>query len=196
MAGSRADSLKALAEISVDGGSVPFIRAIGRWTMTALVVNAVIGSAIFGFPSQLTRLLGRASPAAMVIGALVIAIPILCIAEVASQFSEAGGPYLYVRTAFGRFPGIQIGWFHLLGSLSGGAANAAIFVTYLAVIVPSVGRGWSRAMLLTVLIGIPTVANYVGVRSGAGVSNLLTVSKLLPLALAIVFGFHSIQSPF
>ncbi len=44
-------------------------------------------------------------------------------------------------------------------------------------------------MLLTVLIGIPTVANYVGVRSGAGVSNLFTVSKLLPLALVIVLGF-------
>jgi amino acid transporter len=167
---------------------VPFIRAIGRWTMTALVVNAVIGSGIFGLPSDLTRLLGRASPAAMVIGALAMAIPILCIAEVASQFSEAGGPYLYIRTAFGRFPSIQIGWFHLLGSLSGGAANAAIFVTYLAAIVPWVGRGWSCAMLLTVLIGIPTVANYVGVRSGAGVSNLLTVSKLLPLALVIVLG--------
>lgn len=118
-----------------------------------------------------------------------MAIPILCIAEVASQFSEAGGPYLYIRAAFGRFPTIQIGWFHLLGGLSGGAANAALFVTYLAASVPWVGRGWSRAMLLTVLIGIPTVANYVGVRSGAGVSNLLTVSKLLPLALVIVLGF-------
>lgn len=96
---------------------------------------------------------------------------------------------MYIRTAFGRFSSIQIGWFHLLGSISGGAANAALFMTYLAAIVPWAGRGWTRAMLLTVLIGIPTVANYIGVRSGAGVSNLLTVSKLLPLALVIILGF-------
>ena len=37
-----------------------FIRSIGRWLMTALVVN----SSIFGVPSELARLLGRASPLA------------------------------------------------------------------------------------------------------------------------------------
>jgi amino acid transporter len=166
-----------------------FVRALGRWTMTALMVNTVIGSGIFGLPSELTRLLGRASPVAMLIGALAMAIPILCIAEVASQFSEAGGSYLYVRTAFGRFPGIQIGWFHLLTSASGGAANAALFMAYLAAMVPWTGRGWIRATLLIVLIGIPTAANCVGVRSGARMNNFLTVSKLLPLALVIVLGF-------
>jgi len=157
--------------------------------MTALMVNTVIGSGIFGLPSELTRLLGRASPVAMLIGALGMAIPILCIAEVASQFPEAGGAYLFVRTAFGRLPSIQVGWFHLLTSASGGAANAAIFMTYLAAMMPWTGRGWTRAILLIVLIGIPTVANCVGVRSGAGMNNLLTVSKLLPLALVIVLGF-------
>jgi len=171
------------------GGTLAFVRVLGRWTMTALMVNTVIGSGIFGLPSELTRLLGRSSPVAMVIGALVMAIPILCIAEVASQFPEAGGAYLFVRTAFGRFPSIQVGWFHLLTSASGGAANAAIFMTYLAAMMPWTGRGWTRAMLLIVLIGIPTVANCVGVRSGAGMNNLLTVSKLLPLALVIVLGF-------
>jgi amino acid transporter len=41
---------------------MPFVRAIGRWTMTALVINSIIGQGIFGVPSELTRLLGRASP--------------------------------------------------------------------------------------------------------------------------------------
>ena len=88
-----------------------FVRVLGRWTMTALMVNTVIGSGIFGLPSELTRLLGRASPVAMLIGALGMAIPILCIAEVASQFPEAGGAYLFVRTAFGRFPSIRLDGF-------------------------------------------------------------------------------------
>src|SRR5438552_3569159 len=176
---------------------VPFIRSIGRWTMTALVINAIIGSGIFGLPSELTRLLGRASPLAMLVAAFAMATMILCMAEVASQFSEAGGPYLYIRAAFGRFSSIQIGWFHLLGAIGGGAASAALFASYLAAFMPWVARGSNRALLLLILIAIPTAANYVGVRSGARLSTLLTLLKLLPLALIIslgVFRFsHHIQ---
>ena len=80
-----------------------FVRSIGRWTMTALVINCIIGGGIFGLPGELTRLLGRASPFAMIFAALGMAVIMACIAEVASQFSEPGGPYLYTRTAFGSF---------------------------------------------------------------------------------------------
>jgi APA family basic amino acid/polyamine antiporter len=156
--------------------------------MTALVINCIIGSGIFGVSSELTRLLGRASPIAMVVAALAMAVIMVCVAEVASQFSEPGGPYLYVRTAFGRFAGMQLGWFHLLSTIGGGAANAALFMIYLAGILCWSGRGWQRLFVLTVLIFIPTVANYIGVRSGARLTNVLTVAKLLPLGLLIFLG--------
>src|ERR1700746_1253287 len=105
-----------------------FIRAIGRWTMTALVINCIIGSGIFGLPTELTRLLGRARPFAMIFGALGMAVVMACIAEVASQFSEPGGSYLYVRTAFGHFAGIQIGWFELLSLTGGGGGRSDTFL--------------------------------------------------------------------
>ena len=38
-----------------------FVRSIGRWTMTALVINCIIGIGIFGLPGELTRLLGSAA---------------------------------------------------------------------------------------------------------------------------------------
>jgi len=72
----------------------------------------------------------------MVIAALAMAVPILCMAEVASQFSDSGGPYLYVRMAFGRFPSMQVGWSHLLAASSGSTANAVLFMTYMGAIVP------------------------------------------------------------
>lgn len=167
---------------------MPFVRAIGRWTMTALVINCIIGSGIFGLPSELTRLIGRASPIAMVIGGLVMAIILVCVAEVASQFDEPGGAYLYVQSAFGRFAGVQVAWFSLLSPIGGGAANASLFMIYLAGFLPWTGGGWQRMLLLAILISIPTVTNYVGVRSGATLSNLFTLAKLLPLALLIVLG--------
>jgi membrane protease YdiL (CAAX protease family) len=43
-----------------------FVRSIGRWTMAGLVINATIGSSIFALPGELSPLLGRASPLAIV----------------------------------------------------------------------------------------------------------------------------------
>ena len=158
-----------------------FVRAIGRWSLTALVINAIIGSSIFGMPSEITRLVGRASPLAMLLAALVISLIVACMAEVASQFTEAGGSYLYVRTAFGRFAGLQVGWFWLLTSMAAGAASANLFVQYLASIWPAAGHSVARIVIITVLIAIPTTVNYFGVRGGTYLSNILTVAKLLPI---------------
>ncbi len=167
---------------------MPLIRSIGRWTLTALVVNAIVGSSIFGLPSELTRLLGRASPIAMLVAAAIISIIIACMAEVASQFTETGGPYLYVRTAFGRFTGLQVGWFWILASIGGGAGCANLFVQYLGSIWHPAAEAGTRIAIITLLIAVPAAANYFGVRSGANLSNTLTVAKLLPLVLLIVLG--------
>jgi amino acid transporter len=80
-----------------------FVRSIGRWTMTALVINGIIGAGIFALPGELGRLLGRASPFAMIFASAAMGIIMACVAEVASQFTEPGGAYLYTRTAFGAF---------------------------------------------------------------------------------------------
>jgi APA family basic amino acid/polyamine antiporter len=165
-----------------------FVRSIGRWAMTALVINCIIGGGIFGLPGELTRLLGRASPFAMILAALGMAVILSCFAEVASQFSEPGGAYLYVRTAFGRFAGMQISWFDMLNMIATVAALANLFVDYLATFLPSPLGSWNRAAIMAILIAIPAAANYRGVRSGANLSSLMTVAKLLPLALLVLFG--------
>lgn len=177
--------------------AMAFIRTLGRWAMTGLVINGVIGSGIFGVPGELTRMLGRASPFAMLLAALVMAVIAAAMAEVASQFSEPGGPYLYVRTAFGRFFGIQVGWFWLLSLVSGAAAGTNLFIGYLASFLPSAAHGWTRALAITALIAIPSIANYFGVRSGTNLTNIFTVAKILPLAFLIIFGLfrfgHQVQ---
>jgi APA family basic amino acid/polyamine antiporter len=165
---------------------MPLVRSIGRWTMTALVINTIIGSGVFGLPAELTRLLGRASPIAIIVAALAVAVIMACMAEVASQFSEPGGPYHYVRTAFGPFLGTQIGWFHLLSVVSGFAAVAHLFMDYLVTFLP-LGT-LQRDLLLAILISIPALANYLGVRRGSNLNNIMTIAKTAPLLLLILLG--------
>jgi hypothetical protein len=66
------------------------IRSIGKWTLTGLVINCIIGSAIFGLPSILSRMLGTASPLAMIIAALMMSVIMACAIEVSSHFSDTG----------------------------------------------------------------------------------------------------------
>lgn len=164
------------------------VRAIGRWSLAALVVNSVIGSGIFGLPSVIAGLVGTASVWAVLAAGAAIGIIMACYAELASQFTEAGGPYLYARTAFGRLVGIETGWMLWLSQLASPAANANLVVIYLGEFWPAAKAPVPRFLILTLLVGILTLINYRGVRAGTEVSNVFTVAKLVPLAIVIVGG--------
>ena len=164
------------------------VRAIGRWSLAALMVNSVIGSGIFGLPSIVAGLVGKASVVAYVIAAAGIGVIMACFAEVASQFRDAGGPYLYAREALGRFLGIQTGWLAWLVRVTSLAANANLFVIYLAEFWPRAKEPLPRAVALTLLLGVLAAINYRGVKAGAQVSNFFVIAKLVPLAVFIAAG--------
>src|SRR6266545_5968765 len=164
------------------------IRVMGRWTVTALVINAILGSSIFGLPSVIARSLGPASPWAWLIGAAGNAVIIACFAEVASRFTQAGGAYLYAHAALGRLPAILVGWLAYLTLLSAVAAGANLFTVNLAEFFPGVARETARIAVLTVLLVAFATVNYRGARGGASLSNLFTVGKLVPLAVFVVAG--------
>jgi len=161
---------------------------MGRWTVTALVVNAILGSSLFGLPSVIARSLGAASAWAWIIGAVGNAVIIACFAEVASRFTEAGGAYLYAHTALGRLPGILVGWLAYLTRVSAVAAGANLFTVNLAEFFPGVGREAVRIAVLTALLGLFATVNYRGARGGARLSNVFTIGKLVPLAIFVVAG--------
>src|SRR5262245_22003135 len=128
------------------------VRAIGRWDLTAAVVNGVIGSGIFGIPGEIARLCGTYSPLAYLFaGAGILAI-VLCFAEVASRFDQAGGPYLYARAAFGPLVGFQAGWLTFWIRTTSAAAALNVFVNYLAQTWSWAGTPHGAAITMTVVI--------------------------------------------
>lgn len=164
------------------------VRAIGRWSMAALIVNCIIGSGVFGLPSILSGLLGRASIFAVIVAALAMGVVMACFCEVSSRFAQTGGPYLYARAAFGRFLGIQVAWLVWFVRLTSCAANANLFVIYLGEFWPRAGQLAAKVAILTLLIGILAAINFFGVRAGTHVSNSFTVAKLASLLVVIVAG--------
>jgi basic amino acid/polyamine antiporter, APA family len=163
-------------------------RALGRWSMVALAINCTLGSGIFGLPSVVAALLGRASPWAVLLAGAAMAVIIACYAEVASQFDETGGTYLYLRHTFGRLVGLQVGWMSLLTRLTAGAAAVNLLVAYLSEFWPAATEPVPRLTVIGLFIGTLAAVNYRGVGSGALVSNVTVIAKLAALGVLCLVG--------
>ena len=168
-------------------------RALGKWDLTAIGVNQVIGSAIFLLPSQVAAQIGPWGPLAfMAIGLLSISIA-LCFAEAGSRFETTGGPYLPARAAFGRFIGFEVGWMMWFARVTSHAAVVSGLTLALALYWPALAEGLPRAIAITSLTALLTWINVIGIKPSSLVVNTLTISKLLPLAIFILGGIWFIE---
>lgn len=169
------------------------IRGIRRWDLVAITINGIIGAGIFGLPQKVYALIGTYSLFAFVACALVVALIILCFAEVGSRFNETGGPYLYARTAFGPTVGFEIGWLMWLARLTAFAANCNLLVNYLTYFwTGAASTFWKPTIIISVVTAL-TVINILGVRQAAIISNGFTIGKLVPMIIFVAAGLFFIN---
>ena len=176
-----------------DSRPARLVRGLRKWDLVALVINSIIGAGIFGLPSRVFALAGTYSLLAYVVSAVAIVLIILCFAEVGSRFKATGGPYLYARVAFGPVIAFQVGWLMWLSRIAGFAALCNLFIGYLGYFVPDASTDSWRVVVIVALISTLAMANIVGVRVTATVTNALTVGKLIPLLLFVVVGLFFVD---
>lgn len=169
------------------------VRAIGRFDLTAAIVNGVIGSAIFGMPARIAELTGVWSPLAYLAAGLGVMSMVLCFAEVGSRFQDPGGPYLYARAAFGPRVGFQAGWLTFWIRVTSVAANINVLVDYLGQTLAPAATASGRAATMMLVLGAITAVNVIGVRQATWTIDVLTVAKLLPLLLLIGLGIFQLS---
>jgi basic amino acid/polyamine antiporter, APA family len=168
-------------------------RELGRWDLTAIGVNQVIGSAVFALPAALAATAGPWSPwmvAAVGIASMLIA---LSFAEVASRFDGTGGPYLYTRAAFSRFAAFEVGWMMWFTRVASWAAVIHVLVSSLGFYWPVLTTGNLRVILITAIIAALAAINIRGIRQSSVVLNVLTVGKLVPLVVFVAAGIFFVD---
>ena len=170
------------------GSSRGLVRTIGRWSLTALMMNSILGVSIFRLPSDLAARLGGLSPLSCIGAGFGIFIIAGCIAEVSSYYQETGGLYLYARDALGRFAGLLVAWLTWLTRIAAPAAAANLFCTYLSQFFPILGGRTAELLILALLIGHLALLNYFGVKTGTSVSNFFTCVKVSFLLLFVFAG--------
>jgi amino acid transporter len=168
-------------------------RELGRWDLTAIGINQVIGGAVFAMPAALAAIVGAWSPFLVAGVGLASMLIALTFGEVASRFDGTGGPYLYTRAAFGRFPAFEVGWMQWFTRVASWASVINVLVAALGFYWPAVTAGPARTALLTVIIAVLALINVLGIRQSAWVVNALTIGKLVPLALFIIVGLTAVD---
>lgn len=169
-------------------GDEPLRREISRLGYGAIIVNGLIGAGIFGLPAIAAARAGDFSPWMFLICGVLTLTIVLSFARASSLVKETGGVIVYATHAFGSFVGFQTGWLSYLSRVASTAANTNLMVTYLSWFwAPLDLQPW-RAVALTLIIGAMTWLNVVGVRNSMMVLYILTVMKLLPLSLLVLFG--------
>jgi amino acid transporter len=168
-------------------------RELGRWDLTAIGINQVIGVGVFAQPALLASQAGAWSAWMIVAIGVASMLIALSFAEVGSRFDATGGPYLYTRAAFGRFAAFEVGWMLWFTRATSWAAVINVLATSLGYYWPVVTAGWPRAATIAALIAAITLINIRGIRQSSLTVNLLTAGKLLPLLVFIAVGLFAID---
>jgi len=110
-------------------------------------------------------------------------------AELATAYPRAGGDYVYLNRAYGRWAGFLFGWIQLTVVRPGDIVVMAFaFASYACVLCdPLAGTAFdgTQQVYAMLAVAVLTVVNILGVREGKWTQNLLTTAKVLGL-LAIV----------
>src|SRR5271156_6117276 len=201
----------ALLEDNQQESAAPqFVRGLGLFSATAIVMGSMIGSGIFIVSADMSRGLG--SPALLIAAWLVTAvmtiIGALSYGELAAMMPKAGGQYVYLREALGPLWGFLYGWTLFLVVQTGTIAAVGVaFGKFLGVFFPAISSSswilhiWNvppirvgpmvlgnmdvgintQNLVAMLLVIFLSVVNIFGLKTGALIQNVFTAAKVSAL---------------
>ena len=162
-------------------------RELGLFTCIMLVVGNIIGVGIFLTPGGIAAQLPSAAwvLVAWAIGGFLATAGALTYGELGAAYPYAGGNYVFLRVAYGPLVAFLFGWAFVLVTSTGTVALLAIgFAEQLGF--PKDSR-WIEIFALASVI-VLSYLNYIGVKFGAGVTNAITLAKIVAMAALIGLG--------
>jgi len=160
----------------------------------ALVVGNTIGASVFLLPASLAPF-GLNSVIAWGFTACGAVLLALVFAQLSRAFPQAGGPYAYVKLAFGPFTAFIVVWGYWISIWVGNAAIATGAVSYLSPLLPWIATlpGASAAVTL-LMLWLLTFVNCYGIKASGWVQGVTTVLKVLPLIAISGLGLWSVRA--
>jgi len=181
-----------------DKHSVSLSRDLGLFDVTMIGVGAMIGAGIFVLTGVAAGAAGPALVLAFLLNGIVAALTAMAYAELGSAFPEAGGGYLWVKEALGGTQGFLGGWMSWFAHAVAGSLYALAFGSfaselYLMAGLPDFGLSHQALKLgfMTIIVIAFTYLNYRGASETGAVGNVVTMTKVVILALFCGFGLYA-----
>ena len=168
-------------------------REVGVFGLSANIVNIIIGGGNFVLPAVIAASLGAASIIAYLFCGFVMILVMACFAELGSVFTEDGGSYTYIQSSFGNYPGFLTAILIVVASFTGDAAVANAIVDILSTFLPIFNELWIQSLFFILLFFGFGYINIIGLKKGVGFVKVITLLKLAPLFLIIIFGFSEVS---
>ncbi len=162
-------------------------RVLGPWMATAIVVGTVIGSGVFKKGRNVAENVpefGLGISVWVVCGLLALC-GALTLAETAVRYPKAGGNYVFLREAYGRWAGFLWGWveFGIIRSASIAVLAYMFIESFHDLVKQLLGRDevlgfWVKQLMTVLVIVVLTIINIRGTRIGGRLQIVLTVLKV------------------
>ena len=191
-----------------DAEHTGFVRGLGLFDSTTIVIGSMIGSGIFIVSADMARLInspGWLLMAWVLTGLLTIAAS-LTYGELAAMLPHAGGVYVFLREAWSPLWAFLYGWTLFMVIQTGTIAAVAVaFGRFLGLLAPPISEsryiippihittGYAVSLSTAQLVAIAVIAllswtNSRGLHYGKIVQNVFTSAKLAALAGLILSG--------
>jgi APA family basic amino acid/polyamine antiporter len=182
-------------------------RRLGPFDAAAIIVSNVIGGGILFTPPQVAAAVPHPWMflGVWAVGGMLAFAGAMAYAELAALRPRAGGEYVYLRAAYGRFAAFLTGWTSFVAGFAGAmAASAVVLVLYLDRFIPGVANttpffviplpvaplSFSRQTLVaSAAIWLFALVHIRGVGPGRMVGNVLATLKVTALLIFIALGF-------
>jgi len=164
-------------------------RIVGLTFGLAVVVGETVGVGIMRTPGPTAGRLADPTLIYLVWGGVGVFVLMIAntLAELATAMPTAGGPYVYVRRAFGDYLGFVCGW--------ADTAICVLAVGYLAIaageFLAEIWPAWvgHESGAATAVIVLFAACNSLGLRTSSAAQQLLSLSKVVLLAVLVAGAF-------
>lgn len=170
-------------------------RRLGPVEAFSLVIGRIIGSGIFRTPAPIMALTGSLGPffGVWLIAGAATLLGAFCFSELVAMLPRSGGPYVYLRAAYGPTWAFLRGWaMFVVSETAAIAAVALVGAEYTSSLWALAGGDrFSRPVEVAVALAVVwclTAVNCRGVGAGGRVQNVFTALKLVAIGAVIAAG--------
>ncbi|MGY3777934.1 arginine-ornithine antiporter [Isobaculum melis] len=173
-------------------------KGLNLFALIALIVSSIIGGGIFNLMSDMAN---TASAGATLIGWLVAGVGMgslaFCIQNLNAKRPDLdAGIYSYAREGFGNYMGFNSIWGYWVSVILGNVAFGTLMFSAIGYFIPIFEGGQNIYAIIgaSVVLWLIHVLILKGIEKASFVNTIVTITKLVPLALFLVFVIFAFKS--